>query len=180
MARRKTAAETESNGKGDKKKTTKKRSKKTARRKADENIPDEDRLERPRTQLAAGLLEALIQDLNRMSGTWKQLTKTQQDDYIDRLRQRIDNLVRQAVADIAGGDYVRARVGVRDLAIKDKENVAKVAILDKLHDVIDWRGHDAVLVLADPAQFFEGLADIEGEDEQKGLNFDDGNSAAED
>lgn len=170
---------TVANGNGGKKKTTKKRAKKTGAAKATP-IPDEDRLERPRTQLAAGLLEALVQDLNRMSGTWQQLTKTQQDEYIDRLRHRIDNLARQAVADIAAGDYVRARVAVRDIAVKDKENVAKLAIKDRLHDVIDWRGFDAVLVLADPTQFFEGLGDIEGEDEQKGLNFDDGNQAAED
>lgn len=122
----------------------------------------------PDSQLAAGLLEAMVDELHQLSGTWKQLSKAQQDTSIERLRARLLELTAEAVERIHAAGARYSVVQVDSITVK-KEAKATVILQTGKHSAVDRVGRRAVLLFTDPDRFLEGVGDVEGDDDQSDL-----------
>lgn len=126
----------------------------------------------PVERMGEQLLSALVDELRIAGASWQQLSKDQQDNVIARLRQRIRHETEQAVMLIAAGSRDTARVRIESVTVKDGAK-AVLHIGNSVHAVIDYVGSAAVLVMCDPEQYFGGLDQVEGEDDQRALPIND-------
>lgn len=122
----------------------------------------------PVERMGAELLKALVDELRVAGASWQQLSKDQQDSVIARMRSRVQHEVQQAVNQVVAGAQQSARVKVESVTVKDGAKIV-LKTLSEIHDVIDHVGKDAVLIMCDPAQFFGGMDEVEGEADQPGL-----------
>lgn len=127
--------------------------------------------DRPAARMMVGILETMIDELTRMSASWKQLKKRQQDEVISRLRARLLELTGEACDTIAAAGNIRVRVHVESMTVK-KETKAVIDILEGRRDLLECIRRNAILVFTEPDQFGEGLGDVEGEDDQAELALD--------
>lgn len=126
--------------------------------------------EAPVERMGEQLLSALVDELRVAGASWQQLSKHQQDGVIDRLRNRIRFETERAIGLIAAGSREAARVRIESVTVKDGAK-AVLQVSNSLHTVIDYVGSPAILVLCDPEQYFGGMDQIEGEDDQRALGL---------
>lgn len=130
------------------------------------------------------ILRALVFECKSMPDVWQKLREFDQQQRIDRLRQVVDNAVRQAVVRIASSEFASIGVTVDSMAIKDDAS-AKVTVprsTEAMHELADRVGKAALLVFADPEPYLEGMELVRAEAEQPGLPLegdDDGETVEE-
>jgi hypothetical protein len=129
-------------------------------------------MEAPIERMGGELLEALIDELRIAGASWQQLSKDQQDSVIGRMKNRIRFETERAIHMIAAGARDAARVKIESVTVKEGAK-AVLLVNDSVHEVIDYVGQSAVLVMCDPSQFFGGMDDVQGEDDQKPLPLDE-------
>lgn len=126
--------------------------------------------DRPAAQLCAKLIEAMIDELGKMSGTWKQLSKTQQDVSIERLRSAVYAMTQEAIETIAREGCQSAAAKIESITIKDGAK-ATIKLLSNLTHAIPYVGRQVMLVFTDAEKFQEGAEGIEGDADQASLDL---------
>lgn len=136
-----------------------------------EDLPEEP--ERPVAELGAALLEMIVGELDKLSGTWKQLSKLQQDRTIESLRDRVRAEIMKADAALRSGEYEALPVDVKKMTVADGIKVELALTVEAGRAVLDRVGRRAMLVICDPEQYLDRIEEIEGEEDQRSLGLED-------
>lgn len=136
-----------------------------------EHLPEEP--ERPVAELGAALLEMIVGELDKLSGTWKQLSKLQQDRTIESLRGRVRAEIMKADAALRSGEYEALPVDVKKMTVADGIKVELALTVEAGRAVLDRVGRRAMLVICDPEQYLDRIEEIEGEEDQRSLGLED-------
>jgi hypothetical protein len=122
----------------------------------------------PIERMGAELLKALVDEVRLAPAQWAKLTQVQQDMLIERLRSCVRTETEKAVRLIAAGSYDAARCKIESLTVKDGAKCV-LQVGGSAHDVLDYVGQQAVLVMCDHEQYFHEIDDVEGDKDQPEL-----------
>ncbi|RQZ18112.1 DNA translocase FtsK [Burkholderia sp. Bp9031] len=119
------------------------------------------------------LLSALVLELKMLPDVWVKLSEKKQNDVIDRLRKRVDTSVKMAVHLIASDGRIVVQGDLDQITIKDgvKAVVKFGAHATNLHELYDASGKTVLVVVANPGEHTEGMDEVRGESDQRGLNL---------
>lgn len=131
-------------------------------------------------RMAAELLKALVDEVRTAPAQWSKLTEIQQEMLIARLRTTVKTETEKAVLLVAGGKRDIAQVKIESLTAKEGVKCVLQVGADAQHEVLDYVGQKAVLVMCDPEQFFEGLDQIKPEKDQQDLPLGEGGDDEQD
>jgi len=123
--------------------------------------------------IGVDLLNALVQEIKLLKKPWEKLSQNQQDDLIDRLRDRIGTNVARAVHMIAAAGRVIVQGDLEQVTIKDgvKAVVKFSPKQPNLHEMYEAQGKQVLLVVADAKQFVTGMENVTGEPDQRGIDL---------
>ncbi|KUZ98123.1 cell division protein FtsK [Burkholderia ubonensis] len=119
------------------------------------------------------LLSAVVQEVRLLPDVWVKLSEKKQNDVIDRLRKRVDNLVKMAVHLIASDGRIVVQGDLDQITIKDgvKAVVKFSGAAPNLHELYEASGKTVLVVVANPAEHTEGMDEVRGESDQRGLDL---------
>lgn len=124
-------------------------------------------------QVAGDLLKALVQEIRLLPEPWVKMPKAKQDDVIERLRMRVEDMVRMAVHLIASEGRAVADATLEQVTFKN--GIKAVFNLSKScparHDLADSEGKLCLIVVADAGQHMGGLDDVKGESDQRAMDL---------
>ena len=115
---------------------------------------------------------------------WTSMPEVAQQERIDRLRIAVEDQLKGAVRDFAGGEaFPHFAVKIESLTVKDGSKLSLTFAQDShgIEDIVAHVGRGAVLVLApDPESYLEGLELVKAEPDQHPLLPDDDNAGLPD
>ncbi len=170
-----------------KSKTGKKGTKKTAQDKAAKAAVDRGQsarvrkaaakkaLDRSRNYAASGLAkqitETLLDELRALEKPWFKTPEAEQAVIIARLTDSVYRAMEKAVQVMSAIGHKAVICNLFSVTFKDgvKATITVAPGSDMRHDLADHATRDVVLVLADPALFMQGLADIKADADQPKL-----------
>lgn len=130
-------------------------------------------LETPIDRMGGELLRALVDEVRTAPAQWSKLTELQQEQLIARLRNVVRIEAEKALFLLAKGPREAARVKIESLTVKDGAKVVLQAEEKAAHDVLDYVGQSAVLVMCDPEQYFAAGDDVEPDADEPELPLDE-------
>lgn len=128
-------------------------------------------------RMGAELLKALVDEVRVAPAQWSKLTESQQEQLIGRLRTVVRTEAMKAVHLIAKGPREAARVKIESLTVKDGAKCV-LQVGDSAHDVLDYVGQSAVLVMCNPDAYFAGIEDVRADKDQQELPLEAGSASA--
>ncbi len=135
----------------------------------------EDTLILSRNTLGKDLMGFCIQEFKAMPKVWQQMSKYEQDDVIDRLRDRVENIARQVVGIIVSDGAVSVIADIEGVAIKDDIKVTmKVSRgnpTDAKQALFDSCNQPCRIILAAAEQYTGGMHEVVGEEDQRSLEL---------
>ncbi len=119
------------------------------------------------------LLQALVMELKLLPKPWPELTKSKQDDIIDRLRSRVESNIKMAVHLLAAEGRTVVAGDLDQITIKDgvKAVVKFGSGAANLHELYDVAGKAVLVVVANAADHTGGMSDVQGEADQRGMDL---------
>ena len=119
------------------------------------------------------LLGALLTELRLLPEPWPKLSKSKQDDVIDRLRNRVESNVRMAVHMLAAEGRICVAGDLDQITIKDGvKAVVKFGInAANLHELYEVAGQAVLIVVANAGNHIGGMDEIQGETDQRAMNL---------
>lgn len=119
------------------------------------------------------LLQALVQEIRLLPKPWDQLTKSKQDDVIDRLRARVETNVRMAVHLLASEGRTTIVADLDQITRKDGiKAVFKINVnAEGRHELFDSEGKACLIIVADVGDHLNGLHEVSGEDDQRAMDL---------
>lgn len=108
------------------------------------------------------LLEALVEQLKVAPETWAKMTQIQQDQTIDRLRERVLNVVENALSMLFSGHYPSCTAQLVSLTVKDeiRASLTVAKSMQNLHELADAVGRSVLVVVASPEDFTARMEEI--------------------
>lgn len=125
------------------------------------NAPEQetqDTIELTTYVMLGSLVGLVIDELKAAPDVWQRLSQGRQDDVIDRVRHRCEQMVRQAVRLIAADGREVITADLEQITAKDEiKAVCKLAKHDQnRHALLDAVGKPVLLVVASHQQFLGG------------------------
>lgn len=123
------------------------------------------------------LLGALVQEIRLLPDVWPKLPKKKQDDVIDRLRSRVETNVKMAVHILSSQKRTTVAGNLDKVTIKNNvEAVIKLGInteniMQLFASAADKDSKMVLIVVADSAEHTHGMNEIQGEDDQRGMDL---------
>jgi hypothetical protein len=130
-------------------------------------------LDVPVERMAGELLRALVDEVRTAPAQWSKLSEGQQETLIARLRNVVRLEAAKACQLIAQGKVDGARVKIEGLTVKDGAKCTLGLTNEAAHDVIDYVGKPAVLLLISPEQYFAAGDDVKADRDQPQLPLGD-------
>lgn len=137
------------------------------------NAPQEDFRQMTADTIGKDLLSALVTELKLLPKPWPELSKTKQDDIIDRLHARVERNVGMAVHLLAAEGRVVVAGDLDQITIKDgvKAVVKFGSNAANLNELYEHSGKMVLVVVANPADHTAGMDEIEGETDQRAMDL---------
>lgn len=132
-------------------------------------------VERSRNYAAAGLaaqvIETLLDEIRSLDNLWHKTPEAQQAVIIARLSDRVYNAMSEAVQIMSAVGHKAVICNLFSVTFKDgvKGTITVAPGSDMRHELADYATKDCVLVLADPAVFMQGIADVRPDADQPRL-----------
>lgn len=119
------------------------------------------------------LLQALVQEIKLLPDVWPKLSKSKQDDVIDRLRDRVETKVKMAVHLIASEGRTVVAGDLDQITIKDgvKAVIKFSASAPSLHELYESQNKAVLVVVANHAQHTGGMDEVTGEADQRAMDL---------
>ncbi|MBX6721533.1 DNA translocase FtsK, partial [Pseudomonas aeruginosa] len=129
--------------------------------------------------LGRDLLQALLQEVRALPDVWQKMSEQRQAAVIERMRGTVERTVKHAVKLISAGERPAIDGILESVAIKEGIKATfKVSQFNPLrHDLIDRTGKVCMLVVADAAEYLEGMDAIQPDPDQNSLALEDGGDA---
>lgn len=114
------------------------------------------------------LLNALLNEIRQIPKPWEQIAEREQEVVIFRLREAVEKNVRHAVTSIQCAAFPRLAASVEQVTFKDgvKAVLTLMKGQDGCHQLADAAGGQVMIVLANPAQFTEGMELVKADADQ--------------
>jgi len=121
------------------------------------------------------LLGALLDEIKALPKVWPMMSKDEQNEVIDRLRERVKTNVQQAVALIAAEDRVTVVATLEQVTFKGAIKATLGLSKSNIHrlDLADNVGEQVLVCIMPSEQFAAGMDDVEGEEDQRALSDDE-------
>lgn len=120
-----------------------------------------DTMTRVEGSVGKRLLQALLTELKLQSPRFATMNEESQGEVLDRLRATVDDVVREAVNEIAANKNESARVTIDSVTFKDGVKIVLTGIKTSgVHAVAAECGSQALLVLCDPEVFVGDLSSV--------------------
>lgn len=120
------------------------------------------------------LMKLCIDEVKAAPDVWQKLSEAEQQNIIDRVRERVRNAVEESVRIIATQGYARIRGTLESVTIKD--GIKAVLTLPQFdparHELVDAQGTRVYIVVADVEAFSGGGSDVKPEPDQGALVLD--------
>jgi ribosome modulation factor len=119
------------------------------------------------------ILGALLAEIKLLPKPWEKLSKTKQDDILDRLRSRVEANVKMAVHLIASEGRTVVSGDLDQITIKDgAKAVIKISrTAESLHELYDAQGRAVLIVVSSAAEHTGGMDEIQGEADQRVMDL---------
>jgi hypothetical protein len=119
------------------------------------------------------LLGALVTEIRLLKKPWEKLSENQQNELIERLRNRIGDSIAQAVHILAADGRVVCQGDLDQVTIKDGvKAVVKFSLSQpNLHEMYEAQGKSVLLVVADEKKFTTGMDEVQGESDQRTMDM---------
>lgn len=121
------------------------------------------------------LLQALVQEIKLMPDLWSKLSKSKQDDVIDRLRDRVETNIKMVVHLIASNGATKVVADLEGVAIKDDIKatfkIHKSSDMESLQHLFESVGQPCMLVVADVSAHTGGMNEVVGETDQRAMDL---------
>lgn len=129
--------------------------------------------EMTRNRIGVELMQLFVQHVQQLKKPWPQLTKSQQDDVLDAIREGVKSSVKTAVEPIAARDRMNVLGRLDAVTIKSgiTANIKIGKGTPNLLRLFECQDESVMIVMADPGDELQGVHDIEGEDDQRGLTL---------
>ncbi|AOK61962.1 cell division protein FtsK [Burkholderia ubonensis] len=136
-------------------------------------MTDKNVLQMTAETIGKDLLSALVTEIKLLPDLWVKLSENKQNDVIDRLRARVEHNVKMATHLIASDGRVVVQGDLEQITIKDgvKAAVKFSSAAPNLHALYDAQSKAVLLVVADAAAHTDGMDEVRGESDQRGLNL---------
>lgn len=126
--------------------------------------------------LGNDLMGLVLQELKAQQKPWQQMSESQQQTVIDRVRSSIEETTRKVVHMIASHGRVSVICIVESVNFKDKNTKAKLIVEklnteDVLFDLQKSRGQTVLIVLASSEEFTGGMDGITPEPDQRAFSM---------
>jgi hypothetical protein len=133
----------------------------------------QETLEMTADTVGRDLLQALVQEIKLLPDVWPKMSKSKQDDVIDRLRERVETKVKMAVHLISAEGRTVVAGDLDQITIKDgvKAVIKFSASAPALHELYESSGKAVLVVVANPAQHTGGMDEIRGESDQRAMDL---------
>ncbi len=135
----------------------------------DANTPDTKTMTINR--IGRSLLETMVQELRMLPKPWPKLSRSEQDEVIDRARESVFDGVVQAVNLIASDGRAVAEATLKKVVFKNRI-VAEFELSKSCparHQLADSEGELCLIVVADAADYTGDMNGVKGESDQRGL-----------
>ncbi len=112
--------------------------------------------------LGKDILEALLTEVRNIPNSWAQLGPIDQENVIDRLRLRVQVMLRDAVAIMFAGETPAVKARLASLKFGKGLQVVLDVGRDESgrHDLMDAVGQPVVLIMADPSQYMAAMETV--------------------
>lgn len=119
------------------------------------------------------LLQALVQEIKLLPDVWVKISKSKQDDVIDRLRNRVETNIKMAVHLLAAEGRTVVAGDLDQITIKDgvKAVVKFSSVAANLHELYEASGMAILVVVANPKENMVGMDEVRGESDQRGMDL---------
>jgi len=119
------------------------------------------------------ILGALVTEIRLMPKSWDQLSKSKQDDVIERLRKRVEANVKMAVHLLAADGRTVVAGSLDQITIKDgvKAVVKFGQGAPNLHELFEVAGKEVLVVVANASDHTVGMDEVQGEADQRAMNL---------
>lgn len=119
------------------------------------------------------LLSALVTELKLLPDTWPKLSKSKQNDVIDRLRARVETNIKMAVHLLASEGRTVVAGDLDQITIKDgvKAVVKFGTGAPNLHELYEAAGKAVLVIVANAADHTGGMDEIQGEADQRAMDL---------
>lgn len=106
---------------------------------------------------AGDLRDFVLEEIRQLGSPWRKLSESHQGYIAQRVQDRCQQIVTEAVNLIAARDFTAIAVSLEQVALKPKGIEAKLALAAVTHEIrhalVDAQGHTVMIVVADPKQF---------------------------
>ncbi len=119
------------------------------------------------------LLSALVTEIKLLPDTWPKLSKSKQDDIIDRLRDRVVHNVKMGVHLLAAEGRTVVAGDLDQITIKDgvKAVVKFSPSAQSLHQLYEAAGKAVLVIVAGADDHTAGMHEISGESDQRAMDL---------
>lgn len=119
------------------------------------------------------ILGALVTEIRLMPKAWDQLSKSKQDDVIERLRKRVEANVKMAVHLLAADGRTVVAGSLDQITIKDgvKAVVKFGQGAPNLHELFEVAGKEVLVVVANASDHTGGMDEVQGEADQRAMDL---------
>jgi ribosome modulation factor len=137
------------------------------------NAPTPDFRTMTSDTIGRDLLQALVQELKLLPKPWAALSKSKQDDVIDRLRERVDVNIKMAVHMLAAQGRTVVAGDLEQITIKDgAKAVVKFSLAaPSLHQLYEAAGKAVLVVVAGAEDHTAGMDEVRGESDQRAMDL---------
>lgn len=124
------------------------------------------------------VMKACIDMIKVMPDVWQKMGETQQKGFLDNLQIRVSTEIRRAVVAIAARDYQAITAAVDQVTFKDGVKVVMKLAPGSTgrHELADAEGDNVLIVLADAEQYFGGTGEVNADQDQPDLEYEDGDA----
>lgn len=132
--------------------------------------------------LGSELMGLVLQEIKAIPDVWQRLAEVRQADVIDRVRENVEQAVKQAVMIIAASGMTQVVADLEGVAIKDDIKatfkVSRTNSAEALQALYDAHNKACLLIVSTPEQFTGGMEEVRPDPDQPSLGFDDQDRAA--
>lgn len=120
------------------------------------------------------LMALVLDELKAAPDVWQKLGEVEQDDVIQRVKQRTETAIRRCVELVAMQGFTRIAAKVESVTVKDgiKAVLTLSQFAEARHELVDAQGQTAYIVLADTDAFAGGTEQHKASPDQGALTLD--------
>lgn len=122
--------------------------------------------------LGRTLVEKCIEEMKALPKAWQSMSEAGQRAVLDRVKATVEEAVKAAIRTLQAEDWPTCKVHIKSMNIKEGASLTVGVEGDSMHQVLDYVGQGAIIVLSNPMAYLESMEAIKPEADQKQLDLE--------